>query len=114
MRTIVILSLLLACSSPHSAAPRKYGSFLGPGFVQRPDTLAALSAKAAAGDTVQWDGSKWGAGLTLPVPLADHAAPTAPTSGLDLYSASIAGRSTPTFMNAGGAEIALQPSLAYR
>lgn len=41
------------------SAPKKYGSFLGPGFMQRPDILATLGNSAVAGDTVQWDGSKW-------------------------------------------------------
>ena len=88
MRYLLFLPLLLACSSPRSTAPRKYGSFLGPGFVQRPDTLAALSALAAAGNMVQYDGAKWelsgnaqmpwAAGFTYqtPIPSAINAAAT--------------------------------------
>ena len=58
MKHLLLIFALVACSSKPSAKPVKYGSFVGPGFVQRTDTLASLPNKAVGG-VPQWDGSKW-------------------------------------------------------
>ena len=50
------------------SAPKKYGSFVGPGFVHSDrDTLATLGNSAVAGDTAYYDGTKWAAAATTPV-----------------------------------------------